>query len=203
MGNAIVPAVLGAADPGILYKYLLFTLPLSVGIYSWGFYILVPHGEENGHPLKNLLNPGMISMAIGILLGLTNAKKVLPGFLITLIESCKVCMAPVAMILTGFIIGGYSVKGLLKDKKVYFATFLRLIVLPAILLFVLKLIGASNLVMTLALFAFATPLGMNTVVFPAAYGGETKTGAAMAAISHTLCVITIPLMYAIFSIIMK
>ena len=32
---------------------------------------------------------------------------------------------------------------------------------------------------------------------PAAYGGDTSTGASMAMISHTLCVITIPLMYAL------
>ena len=57
-------------------------------------------------------------------------------------------------------------------------------------------------VLTLALFAYATPLGMNTVVFPAAYGGETKTGASMAMISHTLSVVTIPLMYLLFIVIL-
>ena len=51
----------------------------------------------------------------------------------------------------------------------------------------------------MTLFAFGTPLGLNTVVFPAAYGGDTSTGASMAMISHTLCVITIPIMYAIVS----
>lgn len=47
----------------------------------------------------------------------------------------------------------------------------------------------------LALIAVGTPLGLNTVVFPSAYGGDPKTGASMAMISHTLSVITIPLMY--------
>ena len=62
----------------------------------------------------------------------------------------------------------------------------------------LKLLGTNDEIMTLALIAFATPLGLNTIVFPAAYGGDTKTGAAMAVISHTLSVITIPFMYLIF-----
>ncbi len=199
MGNAIVPAVLGAMDGAILYKYLLFTLPLSLTIYSWGIYILVPRGEGHGGVLKNLLNPSIIAMVIGMVLGLTGASRFLPSFVITVIDNCKVCMGPVAMILTGFIIGGYSIKDLLKDKKIYIATALRLIILPAVILGILMLMGASDLVLTLALFAYATPLGLNTVVFPAAYGGDTKTGASMAAISHTLCVITIPVMYALLS----
>ncbi len=52
--------------------------------------------------------------------------------------------------------------------------------------------------MTLALIAFATSLGLNTIVSLAAYGGDTKIGASMTTISHTLSVITIPLMCLIF-----
>ena len=55
----------------------------------------------------------------------------------------------------------------------------------------------GNDVLFLAFFATATPLGLNTVVFPEAYGGNPETGASMAMISHTLCVISIPLMYAL------
>ena len=53
----------------------------------------------------------------------------------------------------------------------------------------------------LAFVATATPLGLNTVVFPEAYGGNPKTGASMAMISHTLCVITIPLLYSLMVLI--
>ena len=60
---------------------------------------------------------------------------------------------------------------------------------------------ADKQVLVLTLFAFGTPLGLNTVVFPAAYGGDTSIGASMAMISHTLCVATIPLMYALLSAI--
>jgi len=35
-------------------------------------------------------------------------------------------------------------------------------------------------------------------VFSTAYGGDAKTGAAMAMISHTLSVITIPVIYLVF-----
>ena len=84
---------------------------------------------------------------------------------------------------------------------------LRLFILPALLIasiYGIKTLANSlfNLsighdVLFLCFFATATPLGMNTIVFPEAYGGDPKTGASMALVSHTLCVISIPIMYAI------
>ena len=196
MGNAIVPAILGDET---LYFYMLFTLPLNIAVYTWGVMILVPKGETKTKWYKSLLNPIFISVIIGAFLGLSGLNKFVPGFLATSITNLSACMGPLAMVLTGFVVGDYNVLLLLKDKKVYVSTFLRLLVLPALFVTVLKLLGSDNLTLTLALFAFATPLGMNTVVFPAAYGGDTKTGASMAMISHTLCVITIPIMYALLS----
>lgn len=201
MGNAIVPAILGSIDSEILYKYLLFTLPLNIAVYTWGVMILVPEGETRQNPLKNLLNPIFFSILIGAVIGLLKLNQYIPSFIITTIDYCKACMAPLAMILTGFVIGNYSLSKLLTKKRIYVATFLRLFIFPTIILIVLKLFGANELVLTLALFAYATPLGMNTVVFPAAYGGETQTGASMAMISHTLCIISIPIMYALLTMV--
>ena len=110
-------------------------------------------------------------------------------------------MGPLAMILTGFVIGNYKFTSLLKDVKIYIATFLRLIVLPAFFIMLLMLTGADKLTLQLAFFGFATPLGLNTVIFPAAYGSDSKTGASMSMISHTLCVITIPIMYALMMMV--
>ena len=200
MGNAIVPAILGE---DALFPYMLFTLPLQIGVYTWGLTIMVPKGEGKKNPLKNLLNPVVVVMLLGILLGLTGLKERLPAFVTTAVSNLAACMGPLAMVLTGFVIGNFSLKSLLGKKRVYLVTFLRLFVLPAFFVGLLWLLGADKITLTLCLFAYATPLGMNTVVFPAAYGGDTTTGASMAMISHTLSVITIPIMYALFNLLIK
>ncbi len=168
---------------------------------SWGLYILIPK-EKNASILDNLkkglLTPPIIALVLGMAIGLCSLTKYVPGFIITALDNAGKCQGPVAMVLAGFVIGGYNFKELIGNKKVYLITLLRLVVIPALIMLVLKFIGTSKEIMTLALIAFATPLGLNTIVYPAAYGGETKTGASMAAISHTLSVITIPLMYLIF-----
>ena len=196
MGNAIVPAILGDA---MLYNYMLYILPLNVAVYTWGLIILIPRGEKKQSVFKNLINPIFASILIGAILGLINAKSYIPAFLTATISNCAACMGPLAMILTGFVVGGYDFVGLLKKGRIYIATFLRLFVLPALFVGILWLLGADRNTLILTLFAFGTPLGLNTVVFPAAYGGDTSTGASMALISSSLCIVTIPLMYALLT----
>ena len=201
VGNAIVPVILGGDE--FLYQYLLFTLPLSFVIYLWGIPILTPKEKRTGNIFKQILNVPLVTLFAGAILGLTGIGQQLPGFVTSTVTSLKDCMGPIAMLLCGFIIADYPFKSLLTDIRVYIATLLRLFVLPIVVLAVLYLCGARADVLPFALFAFATPLGMNTVVYPAAFGGDPKTGAGMALISHTLCVVSIPIMYALFQTIIK
>ena len=196
MGNAIVPAIMGEE---FLYPYMLFTLPLNFICYTWGVMGLMPKGNKN--VLKTLVNPTVISIAVGSALGLLGVTKYVPGFIMTTIKNLAACMGPVAMILTGHVIGDYKITGLLKMPKVYIATFIRLFLLPAVYIAVLWLLKADRNIMFFCLFAYATPLGLNTIIYPAAYGGDTHTGASMAMISHTVCVITIPIVYAILNML--
>jgi predicted permease len=136
-----------------------------------------------------------------MILGLLNVGQYVPPFFSSALNEASKCQGPIAMVLAGFVIGGYKFSSLLSDRKVYGATALRLIIIPSVMMLIMKAIGLDDEVMTLALITFATPLGLNTIVYPAAYGGDTKTGASMAMISHVISVITIPLMYLLFIVL--
>ena len=195
MGNFIVLGVWGEV---FFYLYSLLVFGVGLLCSSWGLYILIPK-EQNASLLQNLkkglLTPPMIALLVGMAGGLLGLRQYVPEFAMSALKSAGDCMGPVAMVLAGIVIGGYDFKGLLTDKKVYLATALRLVVIPAAIVLALKALGADNTVQTLALIAFGTPLGLNTIVYPAAFGGETRTGASMTMISHTLSVVTIPLLY--------
>jgi predicted permease len=49
--------------------------------------------------------------------------------------------------------------------------------------------------------ALAMPLGLNTVVIPAAYGRNTSQAAGMALVSHMLSCFTIPLMFLLLQFV--
>ena len=204
MGDPVVQAMFG--DMALSY-YKLFCLPLSVVIYTWGMSALVPDGNERGSFLKKFLNPPTVAMFVGMAAGILGAEPYVPSFLLSALDTLKACMAPGAMILAGITIARFDVLAMLKNVKIYAITLLRLFVFPLLtvgLLFVLKLglaeifsIEVGNYVLFLGFFATGSALGLNTVVFPEAYGGNPETGAGMALISHTLCVVSIPIMYTL------
>ena len=204
MGDPIVLAMFG--DVALSY-YKLFCLPIQLMIYSWGIGVMTPVTEKKGGAWRRLLNAPTVAMLLGMAVGLSGVGKYIPGFLTNSLDTLKVCMGPVAMLLAGVTIAKYDFLSMLKNKRVYVATLLRLFPLPAIIvafIFLLKVLASSafdlsisNDVLFLTFFATAPALGLNTVIFPEAYGGNPETGASMAMISHTLCVITIPLLYAL------
>lgn len=195
MGNFII---LGVWGEDVFFRYGLFSMFVNILCCSWGLYILIPKEQNAGlaaNLKKGLLTPPIIALAIGMVMGLTGLAKYVPEFFLSALQSAAQCQGPVAMLLAGFVIGGYNFKELILNKKVYLASAVRLIVIPAVVILAMKAFGADDSVCILALVCFGCPLGLNTIVYPSAYGGDPKTGASMAMISHTLSVITIPIMY--------
>jgi predicted permease len=208
MGDPLVLALFGDE---ILSYYKMYCLPITITIYIWVISVLVPNKQGKHNPLKKLLNPPMVAMLLGIAAGLAGLGAHMPTFLVSTLDSLKSCMGPVAMLLVGFTVASYPLREMLNKKGVYAASILRLTAIPAVIiaaLFALKtlanlILGLSidNTVLFLAFFAIATPLGLNTVVFPESFGGNPKTGASMALVSHTLGVLTLPLLYALMTVI--
>ncbi len=192
MGNAVV---LGIFGEDVLFDYMIFTLPLCLYVYSYGTASLKPNNDSK-LSIKMFMNPICLSMLFGAIAGLIGLP--IPKFLVTAISSAGACMSPLAMMLTGFVVANFSIKKLASQIRIYAASVLRLVIIPLVFVLALKLLGTDSTVIMLTLCATAMPLGLNTVVFPAAYGGDTTPGASMALISHLMSIVTIPIMFAIF-----
>lgn len=191
MGNAVVEGVFG---DDMLYNYMILTIPLNIFAYTIGVMWLMPDKLE-GKAKKGKINAIFVSLIIGIVLGIS--KIPVPAFLLQTLESAGRCMAPVAMILTGFIIGGYKIKSMLSDINLYVLTTLRLIIIPTLIYFILNIAGVNEQLKTLAVVTLAMPFGLNTIIITAAYGGDTKRGAAMTLVSHVAAIISIPVILTV------
>lgn len=199
MGNAVVKALF----PEIFMEYLIFVLPFWTFIYLWGVpYLLMSSEEDRGFKagLKRLVNPMFIAMLIGILLGLTNAP--VPAFLENGIITLGDCMSPIAMLLTGMTIGRISLKNTFRSVPIYLVSAIRLLVIPLIAIAVLKFLPLDYGLNLCTVCALAMPLGLSTIVIPAAYGKDTSDAASMALISHLLSCATIPVVFMIFDLVL-
>lgn len=193
--------VLGVWGGAAFFRYSMFTLGLGVLCSTWGVFSLIPKTSSYGGVkaiLNRIITPPMIAIVVGILLGLSNAKTVMPDFIITLFDNAGGAMGPVAMLLAGIVVSDFDLKQMFNDYKIYILALLRLILIPAAMAMALKAFGSPNEIVLFTIIAFATPVGMNTIIYPSAYGADTKTGAAMTVVTSILSVITIPVMYLIF-----
>ncbi len=202
MGNAIVKAIF----PEVFYEYIVFTLVLWIVIYLWGVpALLVSYGKKKSisQRFKSLLNPMFISMLIGMIVGITGLR--LPSSVISVVDVSASCMSPIAMLLTGFAIAEINIKNTLTRANVYLISLLRLIVYPlaAIGIFALLPINIPNSYIVCAVCTIAMPVGLNTIVIPAAYGRDTSVASGMALVSHVLSIITIPIMFMLLRMILR
>ena len=186
VGNAMVLGLLGEEG---LFRYLVFTLPMSLFVYTLGIYWLTAGAQK--FTWRDLFSPKILSVVIGIVLGLTQIP--IPTFVGKILDGCSACFSPVAMILAGFVIAQFRIGKLLKEWKVYILAAVRMVVMPLAFYGLCLLLDVPEDVRVLVLFATAMPLGLNTIVFPAAYGLNVNPGASMAVIANILGLITVPL----------
>ena len=203
MGNAIIKSVF----PDIFFEYTVFCLPIWFAIYLWGVpALLIAEDRENGQRrsfrevIKPFVNPMLIGMLIGLVIGLTQLQ--LPSAILSVINVSGTCMSPVAMLLTGMTVAKIDVMALVKQWRIYVVSAVKLLVFPLLYIAVVMWLPQSSIVSETALtcgICFACmPVGLNSIVVPAAYGRDTTVASGMALITHILSVGTIPLMFMLF-----
>ncbi len=199
MGNAVVSALF----PELFANYLIFVLPLWVLIYVWGVPVLLIPKEDGRRTwkdrIKPFLNPMLAATFAGMAVGLSGLE--LPSFFMSAASGLGSCMSPAAMLLTGVTVAKTDLKKTLSDRSIYGVSLVRLLLIPAAGLAILALLRLSYPPALCSVCALCMPLGLSTVVVPAAYGKDTSVAAGMALISHLLGAVTIPLVLYVFSFI--
>ncbi len=196
MGNAVVSALF----PEIFLEYIIFTLVLWTLIYVWGVPALLRESNTADNikgRLKNLVNPMLICVLIGSVIGIFNIS--IPKFASGTINSLAQCMSPVAMLITGMTIAKIDLKKVIKIKSIYIVSILRLLVYPLLFIAIIFLLGIDlqKNILICATVSLAMPLGLNTIVIPSAYGKDTTIASGMALVSHILSIFTIPVIFTL------
>lgn len=197
VGTPLVLAMFGTAG---LFRYNLFLFVSTIVTYSWGIMQLQPsHKREGGvlNTLHKVINPTFVGMILGLVLGVLGAKTWLPSVVIDTVDSLGGCYTTISLMLTGFTIANYPFAQTLGSRRVYIYTAARLLVIPCVFLFALRLINAPVEACIMTALTYACPCGMNTVVFPASYGEDCHSGASMVLISSICSILTAPLVYAL------
>lgn len=196
VGTPLVLALFGTAG---MFRFGLFILGNSIMTYSWGIAQLLPsHGKTTlWSNLKKLINPNFLAMVIGMILGLLGAPNWMPQPISGLIWDLGRCYVPVALLLTGFSLADYPFSTVFHNIKVYAYTLWRVILMPVIYLSVLFIFDAPLELASMLALTYASPCGMNVVIFPAAYDQDCQTGSSLVLVSSIVSIVSVPLIYSL------
>ncbi|GAE36850.1 AEC family transporter [Halalkalibacter akibai] len=110
---------------------------------------------------------------------------------------------PLSMILIGSLLAAIrfnEFKQLMKNKYIWYASAAKLILIPLTLVPFLWL-PVSTIVIGVALLVTATPSAPTVPMFAQKYGGDVTFSSVIVATTTILCVITVPILYAMILLV--
>ena len=201
-GNLIVPIVMFIlGKEWVLYGCVFMSVQL---VFIWPHCKKIISRESTYDWRKIVLNINMISIAIGIVLFLTRIH--LPEDINSTLSAVGGMIGPASMIVTGMLFAGMDFKQIFASKRVYFVTFLRLIVVPAIALVLIKFSYLASLssngpkIMLIVFLAIITPSASTVTQMCQVYENDSQYASAINVVTTLLAIITMPLMVMLFQI---
>ena len=202
-GSLIIPIVIAMFGS----DYVIYTLPFSCAqiILQWTHLISVMNGQRKINIRSILLNVNLISVVIGFALFLLDVR--FPPVLKDVTETCTNMVGPVAMLITGMLLGGQNLKQIFSDKRVYLVCALRLFIFPLIALALYKGLRIDSWIAgyeSAVLISFLTCCSCaaaNIVSMAQLSGRDSKRASAINIFSTVACLVSMPLMVYLYSVV--
>lgn len=187
MGFPMVHEIVG--EQGMVYAAIINTI-ITVAMWTVGFVVMGKEGERISIR-KVFLNPGTIGVYIGLPLLLFSWK--IPDPFQSVVGFLADLNTPLAMICIGVFISKTKLLEIFKEKALYGAAALRLLVIPGVLLGVLFLFRQDYVPMASSIIQFCAPSAGLTPIFAARFRHDTTLAAKTVAFSTLLSILTMPL----------
>lgn len=158
-------------------------------IYLWTYGLtLMANGKEKIRARTLLLNPNMISIAVGLLLFFGSVR--LPTLLGKPIEYIAAMNAPVPMLLIGFYLARLDLRTVLRSRGELLLLALRLLLVPLLTLGVLYLCGVRGTLLTTNVLCVSAPVATMCTMLSTKYDADPVLAAGCVAVSTLLSVVT-------------
>ena len=189
MGIPLIQATLGAE--GVFY---LSANIVAFNVLCWSHCVYELTGDRRDMSIRRVLRaPAVIGAMLGILLFLSPVK--LPGPIYTALGYIGNMNTPLAMLLIGIFLAQTDIRSAIRDGSLYLASFLRLLVVPFIVLVLLRFVPSSlQDIKLVVLIATSAPVATIVGLFPRRFGRDYVYGSNLVTVSTLFSVVTMPLM---------
>ncbi len=189
-GLPVIKSAFG--DAGVLLA-TIFTVPNRFFMWSAGISLFTDTDMKT--KIKSvLLNPCIIALFLGTARMLLKID--LPQFFDSSLERIGECSMPLSLIIVGTILADIDLKSIFCLDSFY-ASAVRLVILPAVVFAALKLIGFDRMRMATAVILTGMPVGSSTAVLALKYDADAELASKNVCLSTILSLFTIPV-FSIF-----
>lgn len=144
-------------------------------------------------PLKAVVNPGVVSILVGLILNVFSLIQWIPEAVITLTESLGGLATPLSMIHIGAILHSSSPSSLFRDRLVLESGLVRCSLLPLITYFILLFTNIPSLMSKIIFLATMLPTAAIIPVIVSQYGQGEEESTKFVLFSTLLSLATMPL----------
>jgi predicted permease len=187
MGYPIVKSVY--PETGIIYASMYVVV---FNIFLWSYGIILFTGKKDSSTIKlAILNPGIISIVIGLALYIFSIK--LPTPIYDALDMVGSMTTPMSMLITGAILADSNIKDIFKNAYIYLIIALRLVVLPLLLFAVLYFLNIRGPSINVIIIVSAMPAAAATVIYSEKYDADSYLASKIVTVSTAISIITLPL----------
>jgi predicted permease len=187
MGFPVVEALFGKT--GLFYASI-YLMPYRILMWTLGVALFLKGGSK-GSMKKILLNPSIITTFLGIIIFLSPVK--IPEVLNSAFDMVGSTTTPLSMIVIGALVADVKFKEVFSGFAVFYLSFIRLIALPVLVFFILRLFNANKIVIDIMTILTAMPAGTMTAMLSERYGGNSSFASKCVFVTTALSTVTIPL----------
>ncbi|MBZ9608093.1 AEC family transporter [Clostridium estertheticum] len=187
MGYPVLESIYGGK--GIFYA-AIFNIAFNILVWTVG--ITLYTGEKDFKSMrKEVVNPALIAVIIGIILFASSIR--LPVPIEASLKLVGVTTTPISMIIIGSMLAEMQFKNIFSDFSIYYATVVRLLIVPMIVYVVLKFSKVDELLLNICVILQAMPAAVITGIMAEKYGGDGLLASQCVFITTIISGITIPI----------
>ncbi len=199
LGLPLAMAIFGS-DSLVVTSVIVVNILTNILMQTEGVSVIA--GEKRKFSWGLLRNPLLISFAVGVVINLLGVFRSVPET-VTYCTYLSGIVTPLSMLIIGIQLGGADLKKLFTTGRVYLASAVKLILVPAIIVVILLAAGRFVAVpkeLVLGMFlAFAMPTAGLASAYASLHGAASTLAVYETIGSTVLSVATIPLLYLLLT----
>ncbi|MCF2683492.1 AEC family transporter [Faecalicatena contorta] len=188
IGIPMAQGIFGA--DGVFYMTAYVAL---ANFLLWSHGIIVMSGKMDVKSLKKVFtSPTIIAIILGVLCFFLQIR--MPTIIEEPLEMIANMNTPMAMMVAGINIAQADLKHTFKKVRLYWLSFVKLIVMPMVLIGLFYFLPVDNVIKTVMILASSCPVGVTGSLFALRYGKDAVYASELFSMSTLLSIITVPFM---------